>query len=134
MAKNKLPKLTMADISERVRGVVLDSQMPMAHEISVILGCSNISDELMEKEEDQSDVRVEKLSYLVPLMYAFSRLLAEGAVEVQKTSGGEELKAIPEDVWREGRKMMEQSSFAALLGTISQLVDMGLLEIPRKYK
>jgi len=134
MGKSKLPKLTMADISERVRGVVLDSQMPNAHKISVILGCSNISDELMDKEEEQSDIRVEKLSYVVPLLYAFSRLLAEGAVEIQKSSVGDELKSIPEDVWREGRRMMEQSSFAALLGTISQLVDMGLLEIPRKYK
>jgi hypothetical protein len=41
---------------------------------------------------------------------------------------------LPDTVWWDSRKLLEQVSVAALLGAISQLVDMGLLEIPKRYK
>jgi len=132
--KKLVPNVTLADLSNRIRGFVLDSQIQDAHALSEILGCSMISDEVQEREEEESDKRVEKIAYLVPLLFAQVHLLSEGAVEYQKENLPEGLEDIPEEIWRESRKMMEQVSLSALMGSLSQLVDMGLLEIPRKYK
>jgi hypothetical protein len=68
------------------------------------------------------------------MLFAHTHLLAEGAVEYQKSNLPTELEAIPEEIWWESRKMMEQVSLSAIMGSISQLIDMGFLEIPRKYK
>ncbi len=52
----KKPKadLTMAEISTRMRGFLLDSQINNAHEISMILGCAAESDELMRKKRKRA--------------------------------------------------------------------------------
>lgn len=132
--KKKKPKINLADMSGRIRGFVLDSQINDAHELSVLLGCSIISDELQEKEEKESDKRVEKISYLIPLLYSYSHLLAEGSVEFQRLNVVDELKGIPEEIWLESKKTMEQVSISSLLGAISQIIDMGLLEIPKEHR
>jgi hypothetical protein len=131
--------LSASEITARLRGFILDSQIHNGHEIAVILGCAVSSDEVMEKEEEESDKRVQKISYLVPLIYAHSHTLAEGAMEFQRTSladtlSTEDARAIPNETWIESRKLMEQVSMSALLGSISQLIDMGLLEIPKQRR
>lgn len=127
------PEMTLTEITSRLRGFILDSQINNAHEISVILGCAPTSEEVAEKEEEESEKRVDAISYLFPLIYAHAHALSDGATSFQKqalpTLG--EIPNIPEEVWIESRKLMEQVSIAALVGSISQLVDMGLLEIPK---
>jgi hypothetical protein len=132
----KKPKadLTMAEISTRMRGFLLDSQINNAHEISLILGCAAESDELMEKEEEESEKRLERISHLIPLLYAHAQSLSQGAVEYQRSNLPTSMGKLPDTVWWDSRKLLEQVSVAALLGAISQLVDMGLLEIPKRYK
>jgi hypothetical protein len=132
----KKPKadLTMAEISTRMRGFLLDSQINNAHEISLILGCAAESDELMEKEEEESEKRLERISHLIPLLYAHAQSLSQGAVEYQRSNLPTSMGKLPDAVWWDSRKLLEQVSVAALLGAISQLVDMGLLEIPKRYK
>ena len=132
--KKKKPKINLADMSSRIRGFVLDSQINDAHELTVLLGCSVISDEVQEKEEKESDKRVEKIAYLIPLLYSYSHLLAEGSVEFQRLNVVDELKGIPDEIWLESKNTMEQVSISALMGAISQLIDMGLLEIPKEHK
>jgi hypothetical protein len=131
--------LSPSEISERLRGFILDSQIHNGHEIAVILGCAISSEEVMEKEEEESDKRVQRISYLVPLVYAMSHALAEGAMEYQRATFAESAPKEAEgllsnEIWIESRKLMEQVSMSALLGTISQLVDMGLLSIPKERK
>ena len=132
----KKPKteLTMAEISTRMRGFLLDSQINNAHEISLILGCAVESDELMEKEEEESEKRLDRISHLIPLLYAHAQSLSQGAVEYQRSNLPSSMGKLPDAVWWDSRKLLEQVSVAALLGAISQLVDMGLLEIPKRYK
>jgi hypothetical protein len=132
--KKKKKSVTLGDINNRIRGFILDSQIQNAHELSVILGCSIISDDVQEREEQESDKRIEKISYLVPLLYAHVHLLAEGAVEYQKSTLPEELKSLPDEIWTESRRMMEQVALSTLVGSVSQLIDMGLIDIPRKHK
>lgn len=133
--KKKKPKATtLAEVNNRLRGLILDSQVNHAHELSVILGCSAMSDEVMEREEEESEKRVDRISYLIPMLYAHSHAMSEGAIEYQKTNLPKEAKDIPNEMWLESRKMMEQLSISVLMGSISQLVDMGLLEIPRNKR
>lgn len=124
--------VSINEVSARLRGFVMDSQIQDGHELSVILGCSAISDEVQEREEEESDKRLAKIEHLVPLLYAYAHVLSEGAVELQRQSIPAEMKNLPEEIWWESRKMMEQVSLSALLGTISQLVDMGLLNISKR--
>jgi hypothetical protein len=72
------------------------------------------------------------VSHLTPLLYAQAHALAEGAIEFQRSNVSDELKELPDEVWWESRTMMTQVSLSALLGSVSQLVDMGLLELPKK--
>jgi hypothetical protein len=132
--KSKSTSETLTEISARLRGFILDSQIQNAHELAVILGCSAISEDVQEREEEESEIRLERISHLVPLLYAQAHALSEGAVEYQKTNLPDGLKDIPNDIWMESRKMMEHVSLAALLGSVSQLVDMGLLELPKKKR
>jgi hypothetical protein len=123
--------LTLADMSTRTRGFILDSQIQNAHEISIMLGCSSISNEVAEMEEQQSEKRVEKLSYLVPLLYAYAKTLADGTTAYQKENLPEELQDISSEVWVQSRKMMEEFAFSVLIGAFSQIIDMDLLDIPK---
>lgn len=135
----KKPKaeLSFAEINARLRGFILDSQINNAHEIAVILGASVSSPEVMEKEEEESEKRVERISYLIPLIYAVSHALSEGAVEFQKSTIkdlGPDIPTIPDEMWNESRKLMEQVAVSSLLGGVSQFVDMGLVEIPKAIR
>lgn len=132
--QNQSMALTMAEVTNRVRGFILDSQIQNAHELAVLLGCSVISDELQEREEEESEIRVDRISHLVPLLYAQAHVLSEGAIEYQKSNLPSGLKEVPNEVWVESRKMMEQVSLSALMGSVSQLVDMGLLQLPKRKK
>lgn len=133
--KSKLDKIwTINDVSARLREFILDSQIQNAHELSVILGCGKISDELAEKEEEESDKRVSKISHLIPLLFAHAHALAEGSIEFQKNNLPTELKSLSDEMWIESRKLMEQIAMSALVGSVSQLVDLGLLKLPKEKK
>ena len=126
-------EVTIGDIQARLRGFILDSQINNAHEIAVILGASVSSEEVLEKEEEESEKRVERISYLVPLIFAQAHVLAEGAVAFQQEMLEEATSEveIPSEVWTESRKLMEQVAISALMGGISQFVDMRLLQVPK---
>jgi hypothetical protein len=132
--KKKSSELSLSELNHRLRGFLLDSQINDAHEISVMLGCGPISEEVAEKEEEESEKRLERVAHLTPLIYAYSQALASGSIEYQRSSLPDSLKSLPDEVWWDSRKLLEQVSMAALLGAISQLVDMGLLEIPKRYR
>jgi len=129
--KNRVPP--MAEINNRIRGFIMDSQIQNSHEIAYIMGLPNLSDELAEKEEQVSDDRLERIEYLIPILYAHAHTLAEASIEYQKTNI-EDSNVLPKEVWIFGRKLLEQVALSALMGSTSQLVDMGLLEIPKRIK
>jgi hypothetical protein len=129
--KDILPPI--AEINNRIRGFIMDSQIQNSHELAFILGLPAISDEIAEKEEQVSDDRVERIQYLMPMLYAYAHTLAEASIEYQK-SNTENLEGLPKEMWIFGRRLLEQVALSALMGSTSQLVDMGLLEIPKRIK
>jgi hypothetical protein len=131
--QRKRKVITLADVSSRLRGFILDSQINDAHELAVVLGCSPISDEVALREEDESERRVAEISLLTPLLYAFAHSLAEASVEHQKSSLSDSEK-VPDEIWLTSRRLIEQVAISVLIGSISQLVDMKLLEVPKKLR
>lgn len=132
--KKRSSEISIAEINARLRGFLLDSQINDAYEMSLILGCGHISEEVAEKEEDESEKRVDRIAHLVPLVYAHAQALAQGSVEFQRSNLPDSFPELPDEVWWDSRKLMEQVATAAMLGSIAQLVDMGLLEIPKRYR
>lgn len=131
--KRPTSELTITEITNRIRGFLLDSQIQNAHELAVLVGCSPLSDDVAAREEEESDKRIEEVAHLIPVLYAYSHTMAEAATEYQRENMDENLK-IPEEVWRFSRKMTEQISMSALLGAVSQLVDMGILQHTKKVR
>jgi hypothetical protein len=116
----------------RVRAFILDSQAKNGNEIALALGCPPISDEVLEREEEESDLRLEEITYLAPILYSYSEMLVEGSLAYQRSLKKEEFMALDEAVWHETKRMMEQISRAVLVGAISQLVDMGHLRVSKR--
>jgi hypothetical protein len=132
--KKRSTQVSLEEVTRRLRGFILDTQVQNAHEMSVILGCTAISEEVQEREEEESDNRTARISYLVPMLYAYSHALADGAMEYQRSNTPDTLKDLPKEIWYQSRSMMSDLSLSALMGSVSQLVDMGLLEIPKKHR
>jgi hypothetical protein len=138
MGKKKKKKeiediLSLTEVTARLRGFLIDSQIEHAHDLAIILGCSPLSEELQEKEEDESDKRIARIAHLVPLLFAQAHALAESSIEYQKTTMDKE-DVLSSESWRESRKILEQVAMSALLGSVSQLVDMKLLKLPKEKK
>jgi hypothetical protein len=125
--------ISLAEINSRIRGFLLDSQIQDAADLAVIIGCTAISEEVEDKEYEESDKRVSRVSSLIPLMYAYSHTLAEAATEYQKKNLDSEVK-IPDEVWAFSRKLTEQIAMSTVLGAVSQLVDMGALTLASDKK
>lgn len=132
--KKRSESISIAEINSRIRGFLYDSQMDNAYDISLILGCGPISTEVAEKEEEESEKRMDAISYLMPLLYAQAQALAQGSIEHQRSNMPESLSSLPDELWWDSRKLLEQISSAAMMGAIAQLVDMGLLEVPKRFR
>ena len=132
--KKKEAMPSIAEVTARLRGFIMDSQIQNGHELAVILGCSATSEELQLHEENESDKRLDKIAHLVPLLYAYSHTLAEGSVEYQRANTSDELAKLPDEIWWESRKMMEQLAMSVLMGAVSQLVDMKLIRLAKGHK
>jgi hypothetical protein len=126
--KHKEP--SMKEISTRIRGFLLDTQTQNAYAYSLIMGCSPLSVELREHEEDESEKRIEKIAYLNQFLFAYAKTLSEATVEFHRKAAPE-VEVIPDAAWKYTRKLLDQVTLSVLVGAISQLVDMGLLQIPR---
>lgn len=131
--KKKAPGVTVAEVSARIRGFMYDSQVSDAEHISMILGCSTLSEEVEDKEIEESDYRVAQVQHLIPVMYAYAHAMAEGVVEHQREHLEEDEDAegieVPNAAWTSTRKVFTQIAMNSVLGAISQLVDMGYLKV-----
>lgn len=126
--------ITMGEIISRIRGFIYDSQAEDGEHISLLLGCPDISEEVEEMEIKKSDERVARIDTLIPLLYAYAHSMAEGIVGHQMTHLSEdERNSVESDAWVQTRKVFSRVAMNALMGAVSQLVDMNVL-IPATEK
>jgi hypothetical protein len=139
--KRKKPKFTelttIKDLKSKIREFVLDSQISNAHEICDNLGCIPISDEVAEKEEEESDKRVDRINFLVPLLYGYATLFSEAFIdEASVTHDGipEELSKVIASITDVTKHVLEDAMAHFLVGAVSQLVDLEFLQVNGKAK
>lgn len=130
--------MLMAEIMYRMRGMFLDSQLQDAFALSVIAGASYVSDEVAEKEQQDSDKRFSRIEYLMPLIVAQCYQVAKATTELHRTKMGSESNEAPDEYWDYYFSRSHQIAIASVTGAICQLVDIGLLSlgpiIPRGVK
>lgn len=139
--KPTIPKFNAADITSRIRGFILDSQVKEADHITEILGCPPISDEVADKEVDESDARMTRIQHLIPLLYMYAKTMSDGVVDHQRIHAEHELDdevfdEIDAAAWGATRQAFSTITLNTLMGAISQLVDMGYLQTgkPNKWR
>jgi hypothetical protein len=139
--KKKLDKLSsinnMLDVKNKIREFFLDTQSPDANQMALILGCVPISDEVMEREEEESDKRIERIAYLFPLIDSYSDLFSQAYIRVNLSDA----EALPAEMQEHFHELQSQSRLAIeeafnqiLMGAITQVVDLSLLEVPKGRK
>jgi hypothetical protein len=136
--RKKKPKIEFdidaltTEVMFRIRGLFLDSQLEDAFSLSVIAGTTMVSDEIAEKEQEESDKRVARIAHLYPMILAHAHSIAKATVVLYKTKVDSDL---PEEAWETMLEINQQIALAAVVGSISQIVDLQLLSIgPRRPK
>lgn len=133
--KPKYAKITsVKQIKAHLREFILDSQIPDGDAISVELGCSPVSEEVLEREHEESDARVEKIGFLVPLLYGYAALFSEAFVSVSPSAHDHEnpeMEKFYDHIAEITKHALKEPMAHLLVGSISQMVDLGLLEIPK---
>ena len=133
--KKNYQKVALTEIQNRIRGFLFDAAIEDPVELAATVGLSEISDEIIEMEEQQSARRVAKLVGLVPIMYICSHIFSESLVTYQAAQIPEEImEQLPEEAFALSASYIEKVSFSSMMGMLSQLVDMGLITISAKYK
>jgi len=123
--KDTQPK--MIDVESHIRELLFDSQIPEANDIALLLGSKPISADLLEREEEESDNRVAHVEHLLPLLHSYATLISGGVIQFQKKDP--EVGDIPEAFWKLTSKLLETVSFNVLVGTLSQLHNLEMIEI-----
>jgi hypothetical protein len=132
--KSKLSRVTsIKQIKSKIREFILDSELPNAWDVTELMGCSAVSDEVALREEDESEKRRERIDYLLPLLYSYSAIYSEALNAVTVSAGNTKAKASP-TAELHARKMMEEMMSHLLIGSVSQMIDLGLLEVPKRRK
>jgi hypothetical protein len=135
--KHKSAVGNFADVKTRIREFVLDTKVPNGHDMADALGCVPISDEIAEKEEQESDKRVESIDYLVPLIYGYASLFASVIIDFSELDEGDipaPMAKIMDQLESATKEMLENNLAHFTLGAVSQMVDLKLLTVPKKYK
>ena len=131
--RQKRTRMTLRDIPNRIRGFVMDSQVSDGDHVSILLGCSPLSEDVAERELEESDNRVARVNHLIPVLYAYAHAMAEGMVEHQQAHASEEeLEQIPQAAWSATRKVFTQVTLNSLLGAGSQMNALGLIKVTSK--
>jgi hypothetical protein len=126
--RNRPEDMSIPELTARIREFIYDSQLPEAEEVVAYLGMSEISEEVLDKEYEESENRVSEISHLIPLLYAFAHTMAEGITEYQKADVDDE-DILPASAWVMTRKVFTQVSVSTLVGALSQLVDLGIIKV-----
>lgn len=117
----------------RIRNFMLDSQVPSPWHMAEVLGVPALSDEVAERETDASNERVERIELLLPILQSYGRVMAQAHVKhSQAHLSEEEIEHVPAANWEATANAFYGVTTAALIGAVAQMVDSGVLELPKK--
>ena len=115
----------------RVRDFLYDSQVGEHEDFTRVLGVPPISDEVAEMERAASNLRVAKIVHLAPLLHAYAHTMAAAVTEHFRETAGSGDDA--DETWEIFHSTIEPIAHATIIGGLSQMVDIGLLQ-PKEPK
>lgn len=128
-------------IKAYIREFMFDTQIPDAYEASEALGCPPISDDVQDKYEQESELRVERISNLIPLLYGYAAMFATATADSAPHSVAENDEKLEpmaakllEALDKTTKKMLEDYMSHLLIGAVSQLVDLEFVTLNGKKK
>lgn len=124
-----------ADVKNALRDFLLDTKAPNAYEASLDLGCLPLSLDVLEKAEDESDKRVDKIAHLLPNITSYAVAYSDAVLSRVLDKSEElpdELEGPVMDLLDKFHILIEESMGNVMIGAISQLVDTKQLLLPRK--
>jgi len=138
MFRKKKPKYqeitNLNQIKAHLREFIFDSQIENAAEIAEDFGCPIISEELIEKEQEESTRRVENISPLLPLLYGYSALFADAFVSNLNLPevSDPRMHKLMHELTASTKQTFEEAMSHLLVGSVSQMVDLGLLNLTQR--
>lgn len=128
------PKMSYAmRAMSSTRNFILDSNLEDPQDLFEILGLPPISDEVLEMEQRESEERIGRVAVLSPALEAYAMTMATAITtnlaKVTATANNGEIDADTATRWVLFSRTLEGSIYAALLGSMSQMVEHELVEI-----
>jgi hypothetical protein len=121
-------KIKTVDLGLSVRGLLLDAGIPNVNFFDEKLGIHAASDDVLEREYEDSELRINAISPILPLVYTYCSLLKDAATD----SVMDDL-AVPEEQREQValviNKFAMSVSLAATTGVLSQLNNLDLISI-----
>jgi hypothetical protein len=125
----KKPKrVKVIDIGNSVRSLLIDSGIPNIDFFDGALGIHAASNDVIEKEIEESETRLSNIAPIMPIVYAYCALIkdASTAAIVEEMNAPEEQK---EAISAVINKFAMGISLGAATGILSQLVDHGFVTL-----
>jgi hypothetical protein len=124
----KSKKVKIVDVGSSVRNLLIDSGIPNIDFFDGALGIHAASDDVIEKEMEESETRLSNIAPIMPIVYAYCAMIkdASTAAIVEEMNVPEEQR---EAISAVINKFAMGISLGATTGILSQLVDHGLVHL-----
>ena len=119
-------------LSTLARWYMYDMDVQDANKLAVALDLTPVSEEGDEKERQDSDDRIDRISGLIPFFNTMANINAEAVFQVQRQELPPEMKemlANPTPELMQLVKFYEGLSFAAILSSFSSAAELGLIKL-----
>ena len=124
----KPKKVQVIDIGNSVRSLLIDSGIPNIDFFDGALGIHAASEDVIEKEMEESENRLSNIAPIMPIVYAYCALIKDAstaAIVDEMNVPEEQREAISAVI----NKFAMGISLGATTGILSQLVDHGFVRL-----
>ena len=108
-----------------------DTELADPAELAEILGMNPDSEEGMDKEREDSDIRMSRIEYLMPFLHTMSEIAADTITGIQINEILNKNPDAKEEIERESdtmRTMYKVIALAAMMGAFSSAAELSLIE------
>lgn len=126
-------KIRTIDVGNSVRSLLLDSGIPNIDFFDGALGIHAASEDVIEKEVEESETRLSNVAPIMPIVYAYCALIKDAstaAIVNEMNVPEEQREAISAVI----NKFAMGISLGATTGILSQLVDHGFVTLNVRKK
>lgn len=118
-------------LSQLARWYMYDTELAEPAELAEILGMNPDSEEGMDKEREDSDIRMSRIEYLMPFLHTMSEIAADTITGIQINEIINKNPDAKEEIERESdtmRTMYKVIALAAMMGAFSSAAELSLIE------